>query len=88
MQTKVNPHAPLLSNPQLITTPPIDQLRQMSDSDLQHVQGFCVRKVAQGQVVGQICFKTPVNLLGVNLDNVIDIQRGMCTVNLGSPESF
>lgn len=39
-------------------------------------------------MIGQICFKTPVNLLGVNLDSVIDIQRGMCTVNLGSPESF
>ena len=24
----------------------------------------------------------------MNLDSVIDIKRGMCTVNLGSPESF
>lgn len=47
----------------------------MEDKELMSVQDFKIsRMTADGKMLGQIAFRTPVSLLDVNLDNVVHIE--------------
>ena len=66
-----NLNAPVLMRQEYLTTPPIDNLRRMSDEELSFVQNFSIKRIRAGQIIGNVQFKAPVNLLNVNLDQVV-----------------
>ncbi|CAL6015722.1 Nucleoporin_autopeptidase [Hexamita inflata] len=85
---KTNQNAPVLMNTEFITTPPMEKIKQMSDFELQNVQNFSIKRIQNGQMLGQIMFRTAVNLMNINLDQTIEIEHARCSVNLLTPEQF
>jgi nuclear pore complex protein Nup98-Nup96 len=67
-----NPNAPKLTKAEYFTVPSIKRLQLMSDNELKAVGRFTVGRVG----VGEVTFLYPTDLRGVNLDNVVVIEKG------------
>lgn len=68
----LNPRAPTLTRPGYYTVPSMRRLRRMTDAELRAVP----RLVVGRQGVGEIAFLYPVDLLGVDLDAAVALERG------------
>ena len=67
-----NPNAPTLTREGYFTVPGIKQLQRMRDEELTTVQRFVIGR----EDTGEIMFLKPVDLRGVNLDSLIEIEKG------------
>lgn len=60
----------------------------MSDRELARVANFRVAKLAGGELVGQVAFRQPVCLLDVDLDQAVQLERGVCNVVMAAPAAY
>ena len=67
-----NPNAPTLTKEGYFTVPGIKLLRRMTDEELLTVERFVIGR----EDTGEVMFLNPVDLCGVNLDSVIEIEKG------------
>ncbi|KAK9834736.1 hypothetical protein WJX74_008822 [Apatococcus lobatus] len=72
----VNSRAPALTKPGYYTVPPIKRLRRYSDQQLREVPHFVVGR----EDLGEVAFLYPVSLLDLNLDAIVDLERGKVQV--------
>ncbi|KAK9829172.1 hypothetical protein WJX72_004291 [[Myrmecia] bisecta] len=72
----LNPNAPRLTKPSYFTVPPIKRLRRMTNAQLESVPRFVVGK----EDTGEVMLINNVNLLGLDLDAIVDIEKGRVQV--------
>ncbi|KAL4457257.1 hypothetical protein ABPG75_012122 [Micractinium tetrahymenae] len=68
----VNKNAPTLTLPEFFTVPSIRQLARASDEQLKAVHRFVIGR----KDLGEVAFLYPVDLRGLDLDQLISIERG------------
>ena len=68
----VNPSAPTLTKEGYFTVPPFKRLRRLPDDNLRAVDRFVVGR----EDVGEVMFLKPVDVRGLDLDAVLEIEKG------------
>ena len=66
----------MLTKPQYFTIPPLKRLRRMSDEDLKAVE----RLVIGRKDAGEVAFIDAIDLRGMCLDDIVDIDKGRIQV--------
>lgn len=72
LQHQDNLKAPTLTREDYFTVPSIDYLRQLPDGELAAVDRFVIGR----EDIGEVLFLRPVDLRGLDLDSLIDIEKG------------
>ncbi|BDA51457.1 probable inactive phenolphthiocerol synthesis polyketide s at N-terminal half [Coccomyxa sp. Obi] len=72
----VNPQAPRLTKDDYFTVPDMRRLKRMRDDELKAVERFVVGR----KDVGEVAFIDPVDLRGVDLDAILDMDKGRIQV--------
>lgn len=67
-----NFNAPTLTKEGYFTLPPINLLRRLPDGELAYVERFVIGR----EDIGEVLFINPVDLRGLDLDSIIDIEKG------------
>lgn len=71
-----NPNSPTLTREGYFTVPPVALLRQLTDGELAAVERFVLGR----KDIGEVLFISPVDLRGLDLDSLIDIEKGKIVV--------
>ncbi|CAN8062817.1 unnamed protein product [Agarophyton chilense] len=67
---------PVCRRPNYVTVPSMDELGNMSEEELSHVEGFAIYR----ENVGDVRWETPVDIRGLNLDEIVSIEPGTVTI--------